>query len=55
MSGDPLIRGLDNPASRQTRITLNTDQGSFKRCDYNTKTGRLKAEWILGGEIVEAY
>ncbi len=54
--GDPLIRGMDNPESHETRITLNTDQGSFTRCDYQTKSGeRVKAEWILNGEIVKTY
>lgn len=56
LRGDPLIMALDNPHTKQTRITLNTDQGSFKRCDYQTKSGkRLKAEWVLSGEIVQSY
>jgi hypothetical protein len=55
-SGDPVIRGLDNPETHETRIILNSDQSSFTRCDYKTKSGkRVKAERILGGEIVRTY
>lgn len=54
--GDLVILAIENPFSGETRITLNTDQGSFDRCDYNKKTGkRIKAERILNGNIAHKF